>query len=45
MKDRCKCGHRHREYVGDLGENGDEEGYDIIMECTICDCERFEVQK
>lgn len=37
----CQCGHNHIQYVGDLGENGDEEGYDLIEECCYCDCESF----
>jgi len=37
----CVCGHNHTFYVEDLGEWGDEEGYDVILECAYCGCENF----
>ena len=37
----CTCGHTHKEWVGDLGENQDEEGWDIVLECSKCDCESY----
>jgi len=40
----CKCGHDHIGWVGDLGSNDDESGWDRIPECieTGCDCEHYE---
>ena len=38
----CKCGHNHISWVGDLGENEDQEGEALIEECERCDCEHFE---
>ena len=41
-KYKCKnCGHTHIVYVGDLGENDDEPGYDRFTECSECDCENW----
>lgn len=40
----CKCGHNHISFVGDLGENKDETGYQRIDECESCSCEKFEVK-
>lgn len=37
----CKCGHNHISFVGDLGENHDQEGEARIDECEKCDCEKF----
>jgi hypothetical protein len=37
----CVCGHNHIYYVGDLGKDEDEEGYDLIPSCVYCDCENF----
>jgi len=42
---RCKCGHDHIEWVGDLGEYHDEEGYYQLSECAECDCESYEEEK
>jgi hypothetical protein len=42
-KGNCKCGHNHIYYVGDLGEDQDEEGYDLISSCCECDCEKFQL--
>jgi len=41
----CKCGHDHISYVGDLGKNQDEAGWDRIIECEKCNCESFEAKK
>jgi hypothetical protein len=41
----CKCGHNHIQFVGDLGEDEDEEGYDLISSCCYCDCENFKSAK
>ena len=51
-KGECECGHNHVHFVGDLGPNNDEEGYDLIEECgyysvenneyvDVCDCQKF----
>lgn len=42
MTKNCKCGHSHISFVGDLGENKDEPGYQLIDECEKCDCEKYE---
>lgn len=42
---KCICGHTHIAYVGDLGKNNDETGYDRISECPECECENFKELK
>ena len=39
-KKKCKCGHSHIAYCGELMSEG--EGYYRINECVKCSCEDWE---
>jgi len=41
----CECGHSHVSYVGDLGEDQDEPGYQRINECDRCHCENYKKKR
>ena len=38
----CKCGHHHITFVGDLGKDEDELGYERFIGCSSCKCEEYE---